>query len=164
MIPPLDPIPQYHPVIQDDPQHPSPMKQYLGAVWYRWLASVITRLLQGVLTRKSYSASNQSAAIAGTTIFSPDQVGLYQVVWFLKITIADGVSSSATVTISWKTGGNVCSKTFPAITGDSLTTSDSGIAILKPDTGQAIQIAVAYASNTPNKMRYDVVADVHQSS
>lgn len=166
---PLDPIPEYQPLLQAEANRLQATPQangYLSDVWYRWLSALVTRVLACLLRidASNASKSNQSAAISATTLITPSQTGIYVVVWYLRITTADGVSSSATVTVSWKDAGNACSKVFPAITGNTITTSDSGIAICKPDAAQPIQYSVAYASNTPAQMHYALTLAVVQVS
>lgn len=165
---PLDPIPEYQPLLQDDPAEGTRAREqtaptgFLSEVWYRWFTALITRLLTCLVKLATLSKSNQSAALGATTIYTPSQPGLYHALWYLRITTADAVSSSATVTIRWKDGGNACSAAFAAITGNTITTTGTGTAFISPDSGQPITIEVAYASNTPAAMRYAVNAALVQ--
>src|SRR5581483_5772265 len=113
-MPPLDLIPITQPLIQADPlARDQTPKDFIDESWFRWISQLVARVITNLLYVASLSRSNQSAAIAATAVHTPNQAGLFAVLWYLKITIADGVASSATVTVSWKDGGNTCSKSFP---------------------------------------------------
>ena len=127
----------------------------LSGDWTRWLQLFWARVGSSVqFVGKTVARTNQSAAIATTTIYTPTQGGLYRVSWYARVTVADGVSSSLQVTVTWREGGVTLTKTFAALTGDTTTTLDSQTWVVHADSGTSITYAVAYASNTPLKMRY----------
>jgi hypothetical protein len=66
------------------------------------------------------------------------------------------VSSSLTVTLGWTSGGQALTLVGAAMTGDALTTVQTGSATVEKDANASITYATAYASNTPDKMRYSL--------
>lgn len=100
------------------------------------------------------SLENQSTSI-GTTAITGEAItaGLYRVTYYARITIADGVSSSLTVNISWDDGAATCTHSFTAITGDTTTTTGSESYMVLIDA-PPISYSTTYASNTPGAMKY----------
>lgn len=146
MSQPLDPIPQTDPLIDS--------AQMMGERWYRWLSEVITRLLQAVLTVASARKGPLSSALSTTTIFTPSQPGAYRISWSLQVTTAATTSSSIAVTLGWKANGVAQTEAFVALTGNTTGTHGSGSVTIRPDSGQAITYATAYASVGGTAMAY----------
>lgn len=104
------------------------------------------------------SLAQQNASIGATPLGSAALgAGLYRVSWYARITTPDGVSSSLTVTVGWTEGGVSLSLSGTAITGDAVTSVQSGIALLNIDNGSPITYATTYVSNTPGQMEYELV-------
>lgn len=103
---------------------------------------------------------NQSGNI-GTTPATDATLtaGLYRVTYYARIMVADGVSSSLTVTITWDDGGVTCSHQFAAITGDTTSTTGSESYMVLIDA-PPITFTTAYASNTPGAMQYKLSISV----
>lgn len=154
----LEPPPYDATLIEGDAQR-------ISKRWWVWLTTkLITQLLRAVfnaMTDGSKRLVNQGAAIASTTLLTTAGAGLFRVSWYVRITTADAVSSSVTVTISW-TDVTGCSKTFTAITGNTTTTTDSGSVTIRPGTATAIKYSTAYASNTPGVMRHSLELSAEQ--
>lgn len=147
MSAPLDP-PPYIEVVVDE-------SRILSGPWTRWWQLFWARVGSAVqFVGKTVALTNQSAAIATTTLQTVTQAGLYRVNWCARVTVADGVSSSLAVTLTWREGSHTNTKTFAALTGDTTSTYDGAVWPLYADSGTLITYATAYASNTPAKMRY----------
>lgn len=108
------------------------------------------------------SWTGQVAALATTTLYTTKTAGYYRVSYYLDKTVADGVSSSLQVTVGWTEGGSARTSVFGALTTDSIGANQSGSVMVPCDGASALTIAVAYASNTPNKMTYRADAITEQ--
>lgn len=100
-------------------------------------------------------ATGLTAAVVTTTLFNVLSAGMYRVSYTLAKTVADGVSSSLTVTIGWTDNGVAKTHVFAALTTDTVTAVDAGSWTLHADANSLITYAIAYASNTPATMKYD---------
>jgi hypothetical protein len=163
----LDPPPDKAPIAD---------RWFTSGDWLRWFLAIwgnvsAQPLLIGLTTSTPgspatsppVSLTNQNAAIATTPIPLPTLTGEpCRITWYARITTADGVSSSLTVTISWTEGGVAKSVSGAALTGDSIGTLQSGTVMIPADQGTPINYATAYASNTPNKMKYRLIVMVEQ--
>lgn len=105
------------------------------------------------ITTKTVTA--QAASIASTPFavgaLSP---GLYRVEFYARITQAATTSSSLTVTFSWVEGAVSCSKTFPALTGNTTATVDGNGALIRIDQASPVSYATTYASVGGTVMQY----------
>lgn len=127
----------------------------LSGDWTRWFQLFWARVSSAVqFVGKTVALSDQSAAIATTTLQTVTQGGLYRVSWYARVTVADGVSSSLQITLTWREGSHTSTKTFTALTGDTTSTFDGAVFPMYADSGTVITYAAAYASNTAQKMRY----------
>lgn len=107
--------------------------------------------------------SDQHASIVATPVTTATlAAGLYRVSWYARVTTPDGVSSSLTVTLGWTEGSQALTLSGVAITGDAVTSVQSGMAFLRIDNGSPITYATTYASNTPNKMRYELTVNLER--
>jgi hypothetical protein len=102
----------------------------------------------------------QHAAIVGTVVTTLTAGGNYRLSYYLRKTIADGVSSSAQVTLGWTDQLTALSEAFAALATDSITAHASGSILVRADNASNITLDVAYASNTPNVMNFDVIVTV----
>jgi hypothetical protein len=97
----------------------------------------------------------QVASIAATPFavgaLSP---GLYRVEWRARITQAASVSSSLAVTFSWVDGAVSCSKTFPALTGNTTATADGDSVLIRIDQASPVSYSTTYASVGGTVMKY----------
>ena len=156
MSEPLD-APPYKAVVVDT-------NRILSGDWTRWIQVFFSRVfsaIQGVGTPVILQ-TDLSAAVPTTILFTVTQSGLYRVSWYLRITVVDGVSSSAQLTLTWREGSHTSTKTFPALTGDTTSTYDGAVWPFYADSGTQVTFAIAYASNTPAKMRYRRALAVEQ--
>jgi len=128
-------------------------------IFLRTLRQDLNQTARGVSPSPVIS-TDQNASITTTDLITPVPVvnGLYVFQWSARVTIADGVSSSVQPVLSWTWGGVVQTKTFTAMTGDTVTTTASETYQFRADASAPITYAVTYASNTPAKMHYDFYA------
>lgn len=107
--------------------------------------------------------ATQTASIGATPLTTtPLSAGLYRVSWYARVTKSGGVSSSLTVTLGWTEGGVSLTLSGAAITGNLVTSVQSGIAFLLLDDGAPITYATTYASNPANDMEYELVVNVER--
>lgn len=99
--------------------------------------------------------ATQSASIGTTPIPLPAlAAGFYRVSYYARITTVDPVSSSLTITISWTESAQALSLSGVAMTGNLVTTVQTGTMLLIIDPSSPISYATTYASNTPGTMKY----------
>lgn len=154
----LDPVPVLSPIgnIGQARIHPD---------YERWLAlaqSIINNQPQQIGSTLTLTA--QAASIVSTSIPLPALTnGTYRVGAYLRVTTADGVSSSIQLTLGWTQGSQALTKAFSALTGDTVTTVDSvSLPFIQIDQGSALTYATTYASNTPGKMKYTLILAVEK--
>jgi hypothetical protein len=104
----------------------------------------------------------QTAALAAIAIATTETAALYRVSFWIHKTVADGVSSSLTVTLGWTSNGVPLTQTFAALALDSTTAQQSGSVVVQADAFSDVTIAIAYASGTPGHMTYEAYAVVEQ--
>jgi hypothetical protein len=103
----------------------------------------------------------QTAALATTAVWTTKAAGVYRVSWYLRVTRADGVSSSATVTIGFvDLDGVALTYAGPALTLNTLGAWQGVTVPIRCQALTDITVAVAYASATPGQMRYDLEVPV----
>jgi hypothetical protein len=125
--------------------------------WRRWFLNLRSAV---DLSQRSIVVPPQTDQSATLPVTDMDNgalsAGLYSVSWYLAVTIADGVSSSAQVAIAWVDNGNNKSYTGAAMTGNTTSTVQVNEAItIYSDAASPITYSVTYASNTPGQMHYD---------
>lgn len=97
----------------------------------------------------------QNASILSTPLGQALAAGLYRVSWYARIVTPDAVSSSLQIVIGWTESSIALSLQGAAITGNLVTSVQSGIApLLQIDNGSPITYGTVYASNTPGAMKY----------
>lgn len=129
---------------------------YVAKAWLLWLTDTVLKTLQQApQILKTVALSAQSAAIGATAIpLGSLTAGTYRVSYYARITTPDGVASSLTVTLGFTETANSLSFVGSAMTGDTVTTVQTGTATIVIDAASAITYATAYSSNTPAKMKY----------
>lgn len=150
----LPPIP-YDAPIEEGGKNP------ISQAYYLWLFELQGRTESAAEGLDSVSLTNQSAAISATPIVVTQTAGLFRISWYLRITTAATTSSSATVTIGWTETGVALTKSGPAVTGNTTTTTDSGTFLIRSDAAAALTYAVSYATSGATAMKYrlDVVVE-----
>lgn len=99
--------------------------------------------------------SGQSASTGATQLYlTAIPSGLYRVNYYVEVTQPATVSSSLEVTISWTSQGVAKSYTGAAMTGNTTTTYQFGIVVLRSDENAPITYAITYASSGATAMEY----------
>jgi hypothetical protein len=156
------PIPLQDPISR--PKRPQfgkekdPMEGLVSTTWERYLTQQSQVLSQTpARVGVTVSLTNQNASIGATDMSGGTlSAGLYQIQYYARITTADGTSSSLTVTFDWTDGGVAPSYSGAAMTGDTTTTIQSGIILIRSDALSPIRYSTVYASNTPGRMKYQL--------
>ncbi len=153
------PVPWQVPIIQLDPQTRKPLPDFtMGKDFGNWLfTSVVQQIANAPQVYPAVSLSTQSAAIGTTPIPLPSlATGAYRITWYLEKTVADGVSSSVQVTISWTHNTKSLSLSGAALTTDTTLAVQSNSITVLIDAASPISYSTAYASNTPGLMKYQL--------
>jgi hypothetical protein len=146
----LDPQPSLAPISSSDPN------SQVTPDWFRWFYEIFALQIGSVQkVGTPLNLLGKSAAIGSTTLTLPSlQNGLYRIDWYIRITSPDGAGSSVQLSLGWTETAQPLSTTFPAVTGDTLTTVASGSWFAQVDQNTALTYSTAYSSTTPNKMKY----------
>ena len=108
------------------------------------------------------TVSGLTAALATTTLLTTTQGGVYEVGYYIRKTVAGGVSSSLTVTIGWTENAIALTRVFTALTLDSTVANQSDTIPILVDANADITLAVAYASDVAATMTWRYRAVVKQ--
>ena len=129
----------------------------LAADWTLWLSSLLDRVNLAPYQQQRVELSAQGAAITTTAIPTPVlSGGLYRVTYFLRITRAGTVSSSATVTIGATDNSVAYTFAFAALTGNTTATVQTGTMLLRVDAATSVSYAIAYASAGATSMQFSL--------
>lgn len=104
-----------------------------------------------------------NAAIAPTALpLGSLSAGLYRVMTFVRVTQADGVSSSVTPVLGFISDGVTCTMAGDALTSDVIDEPISQAFLVNVDQPGPIGISTVYVSNTPNAMSYRLIVTVER--
>lgn len=107
--------------------------------------------------------TGQNASIGATPLAQAAlPAGLYRVSWYVRVTKVAVTSSSVTVTIRWTEGSQSLSLSGAALTGNLVTSVQSGMVFLLIDDGSPITYATTYASNGAGEMEYELVLNLER--
>ncbi len=115
-------------------------------------------LIDAFLQSSSVAAvtfEQKTDAIPTATLFVVVAPGRYRIGWYLRETVNDGVSSSLIVTLGFTDKGSALTFVGPALTADSPTAFQTGTIEVRSDANVDLTVAIAYASNTPNRLTFD---------
>jgi|SRR5580765_1030892 len=154
---PLDPPPTIAPVT-------TPKTGALTTDWTRWLLALFgTVSNQAIVLGTRINLTNQGASLPLTAFPTPALTGgLVRVSWYLRITATDPVSSAINVTIGYTESHIALTIPSAPLTGNTLTTVQTGTVLVLTDQGSAVTYRTTYASNTPGTMRCRFAAVVEQ--
>lgn len=128
-----------------------------GHAWLTWLRDIRSDIDAAPAGFTPVTREAMNASI-GTTSIPTDgalSAGLYRVSWYLEVTTAAAVSSSAQVTIAWTSNAVSKTKVGAANNGNTTATYESNSApLIRVDAASPITYAVTYASNGAGEMRY----------
>jgi len=133
-----------------------PLAGRITDAWVRFFSSLTQTIAVNPQTTRTVQLSGQKTSLAATAIPSSLlSLGLYQVAYYAAVSQAASVSSSLTVTIQWTDRGQTMSSVGPAITGNTLTTFQSGdLALIHCDGATTVTYATTYASVGATPMLY----------
>jgi hypothetical protein len=152
----LSPIPLGTPIVDEEGR----INEFYRLRWQELIDRFTTVPTVALLESGS---PDPNSATATTVAYTTLTGGPYQIAAYSRKTIADGVSSSLQLTFGWTENGVALTKTFAAVTADSITTSvDSQQWEIAADANTDITFAYAYASNTPGNMHYRYQVTVKQ--
>lgn len=149
----IDPIPQAQPLTRDAKGTPF----YIDGLWLNWLYNAITVRLGLAIFRFGSVAqlTAQTTSLGATPLTAGTlSAGRYRISIYARITTADLVSSSLTVTIGWIESGQALTISGSAITGNATTSVQAFSVVLEVDGNSALTFSTAYVSNTPGQMVY----------
>lgn len=130
---------------------------YMAKTWLLWMMDTLLASVQASpqILKTVALPAGQHASIGATPIpLGSVAAGIYRVSYYARITSPDGVASSLTVALGWTESTIAQSISGAAMTGDSVTTVQTGSALIVVDASSAITYATTYTSNTPAKMQY----------
>lgn len=131
-----------------------------GLITQRWV-EFFTSLGQAVQTTNSNTVTvtrtDQSASIGATDLSSGLAAGLYTVTYYARVVRAATTSSSLEVTIDWTDRGTAMAITGAAITGNTITSVQTAMLLIRSDTASPMRYSTTYASVGGTTMQYDLV-------
>lgn len=130
-------------------------KEGTPTLFFRLLWDKLIALVAQVQTVAAVELLGKTAAIVTVAAFTVINTGNYRISIATQKTVADGVASSLTVTVSWTSRGIPMSHTFAALATDTIGANDSVTWLLNADANSDVTYAIAYASTTPAKMVYN---------
>lgn len=153
-IPALASLPTEAPLVEVGPT--GKPTEYLSRDWYLSLFARDQRLQAAPLILGTPTTLTSQSASIGATALSLGTLtgGLYAFLWYLRITQAATVSSSLALTIAWLESAVSLSSTSAAVTGNTITTTQSGLLVVRSDAVGPITYATTYASVGASVMKY----------
>lgn len=114
-------------------------------------------------TRQSAAMLTTQAASISTSDLTDGTwgAGLYRLTYYARITRAGTISSSLTVTFGWTDATQAVTASGAAITGNTVTTIQTGTILIYSDAASPITYATTYATAGATTMQYrlSVVAE-----
>lgn len=161
----LPPMPTQDKIAQErdwqkypDPKQKDPNAGLATDPWIKWLQSSQQSLQSTPRIFTNVIETTQSASIA-TTAFPNAQIsgGLYRLTYSAQITRAATTSSSLEVTFLWSSqDGTSQTATSAAMTGNTVTTVQSGSILINSDVNTPLSYSTTYASVGAVTMQYTV--------
>jgi len=153
------PIPLSDPIAR--PRRPEfgdrtdPLEGTVTRTWVAYLSQLNTSVDVSTSRVNAVSVTTQAASISPTD-FSGGALseGLYRISYYARITRAAGTSSSLTVTLAWTESSIALSVAGAAMTGNAVTTVQSGSALILTDASSPITYATTYVSVGAPTMLY----------
>lgn len=141
----------------------TPIVDRAGAIniFFRQQWEALRNSFQVSPTVASVQRLDQSAAIVTESAYLTKAAGLYRISYYVRKTVADGVSSSLTVTLGWSDGVAV-TEAGAALATDSILAEQSGSKVVYAAANTDLTFAVTYASNTPGTMHYRIHVVIEQ--
>lgn len=127
----------------------------------QWLLSLTTLIQSSARVLATIRLTLQSASIGSTVITLPTlAAGTYRLTYYARITTAASVSSSLTVGFGWTESTAAQAVTATPITGNTVTTVDSGSFTMDVDQATSLTYSTTWAPvGTPGAYRLTVIAE-----
>lgn len=122
------------------------------STWVAWLSALWRRVSVGHVHRTDAAAAITAEAIPLLDGNEP----LVRISWVLRLTQAATVSSSAQLTFAWTDGGQAMSAVQSAVTGNTVTSGQTGTLLVRHDPMTDVTVAMTYASSGATPMTYDL--------
>lgn len=137
------------------PGRRDPLEGMLTDTWQIYFDQQ-SQVLQNAPARVATVEVEQQSASIGATDISGGvlNAGLYQVQYYARITLPNGISSSLTVTIDWTDGGVAQSFSGAAMTGNTTTTWQDRTLFFRIDALSPIRYSTTYATGAGAPMEY----------
>lgn len=128
---------------------PDPDEGSVTDTWSHYFTALSQSVSQGAAQVTSPIQQTEIAATVPTTSIAPGQTaaGLYRITYYMRCTVPAGVSSSLQVTFNWTDHGQAVSVSGVAMTGNTVTTFQSGTLLVYNDASIPLTYSLAYASN-----------------
>ena len=127
--------------------------------WVKWFQEIGAALSATALRLGSVGLTAQAATVSATDFQTVSLTeGLYRVTYAARITRAATVNSSLTVALGWTDGGVSCSQSGAAMTGNTTSTTQSGIVAMHVDAATPVTYTLTYASAGATTMLYSFTA------
>lgn len=128
--------------------------------WWRYLSD----LREVPLWRGQIGLTTQAASIAATSLLTRNvtQRGIFRVSYYTRVIRAATTSSELTITIAWTDGGVAQTRSGDLLNGNTTTTRQDGVWIIRADKNTAINYSTAYASVGATTMQYSLDLMVEQ--
>ena len=155
----IDPPPYIAPIAEG-------RSEVMGSAWMRWFQASVFNVLSSTPTVFSARVGlvAQNASIGTTNIPLPAiSAGQYIVSYYARITTPAGVSSSLTVNLGWTESSIPLLFSGAAMTGNTITTVQSGSQMIIADGNTPITYSTTYASNAANAMQYRLTVIVQST-
>jgi hypothetical protein len=118
--------------------------------------------LVGVVSNNPVRANTIGLRVQGSSISATDfgggglSTGYYQISYYARIVQPASTSSSLQVAFDWVDQGVAVPLAFPAITGNTTTTTQSNTFLIYSDGASPIRYATTYGSVGGSPMKYDL--------
>ncbi len=131
--------------------------------WDRWLQDVLNAVNRTAQVIASVALTGQSASIGITALKTPSlTAGLYRVNYAMRVAVPGAISSSLAFGIGWTAGGVSMTQVGAAITGNTTTTQQNGVAVILVDAKTTVSYATNYASAGATAMQYTLNVALEQ--
>lgn len=153
----LDPPLQMWPIDASNPQ------SVIGSDWLRWFLRLYTQInTQPQQMGSTVTQSQQTGAITDKTLTIPQLAnGAARINWYLEKTITDGSGSSLQVEVGWTHNAKNLTRTFVALTDDTIYANASASIPIVVDQASPITYSITYASGS-GAMQYTFSIWVNQ--
>jgi hypothetical protein len=130
----------------------------LTAAWLDWFSNFVNRVGTSSQRINAVPLVAQAGSISPTNLAPSGALngGLYRFEWYYQVTQAAGTSCTFTMTIGWTNRGVSQTYSWPANTGNNLTTNDSGTRTIRVDPNSPLTYSTTYGSVGAPVMTYSL--------